>query len=158
MEESFLECLLPKYVGRSDEQSTFYIEKFVSYLRDGQIEDFMRHLQSFFADTPYELIRDTENHYQNVMFTLCRLLGYYTKAEYHTSDGRIDMVVKTERYVYVFEFKFDQSASVALSQINDKDYPLPFRCDSRRLFKVGVNFSSKTRNIDAWEWEKGRKN
>jgi hypothetical protein len=37
-----------------------------------------------------------------------------------------------------------------MQQINDKNYALPFATDNRRLIKVGVNFSSKTRNIERW--------
>jgi hypothetical protein len=51
------------------------------------------------------------------------------------------------------EFKFNGTAEEALAQINDKQYALPFECDKRHLIKVGVNFSSKTRNIDSWKIE-----
>ena len=89
------------------------------------------------------------------MFIICRLTGYYTEAEYDTSDGRIDMVVKTEKYIYVFEFKFNKTAKVALEQIDTKEYLLQFRLDGRKLCKIGVNFSEKTNNIDDYDfhWE-----
>ena len=48
------------------------------------------------------------------------------------------------------EFKFDGSAEEALKQIEKKGYAVPFANDSRQLIKAGVNFSSKTRNIDCW--------
>ena len=150
VEESFLHFLLPRYVGGSSERSDSCLEHLVKDLKQGDIEGFMQRVQAFFADTPYELIRDVENHYQNVMFTICRLMGYYTVAEYHTSRGRIDMMVATQKYRYVFEFKFDGTAERALSQIESRDYALPFVMDERELVKVGVNFSSKTRNIDNW--------
>ena len=73
----------------------------------------MKRLQSFFTDTPYELIRDLELHYQNVLFIIFKLLGFYTQAEYHTSEGRIDLIVKTAQYIYVMEFKLDGSAEEA---------------------------------------------
>ena len=150
VEQSFLNFLLPRYVGTTDNQSAFYIENFVRDLRKGDIDSFMERMKAFFADTPYELIRDMENHYQNVMFTVCRLMGYYTVAEYHTSHGRIDMTVKTSDYAYVFEFKFNKSAEEALAQIDAKYYGLPFVADNRKLVKIGVNFSGKTRNIDQY--------
>ena len=153
VEQSFLNFLLPRYTGNTDNRSSAYIEYFVRDLRKGDIESFLNRLKIFFADTPYELVRDLENHYQNVMFTICRLMGYYTKAEYHTSSGRIDMVVKAQQYVYVFEFKFNKTAEEALAQINAKDYPLPFGMDGQKTFKVGINFSKETRNIDGYVWE-----
>lgn len=153
VEQSFLKFLLPRYTGNTDNRSSVFIGYFVRDLRSGDIESFLNRMKSFFADTPYELIRDLENHYQNVMFTICRLMGYYTKAEYHTSSGRIDMVVKTQHYAYVFEFKFNKTAKEALEQIDNKDYPLPFSADGLKLFKIGINFSNETNNIDDFVWK-----
>ncbi|MDY6394237.1 MAG: PD-(D/E)XK nuclease domain-containing protein, partial [Bacteroidales bacterium] len=81
---------------------------------------------------------------------ICRLVGFYSQAEYRTSRGRMDMVIKTKDYIYVFEFKFDKSAKEALEQIDSKDYPLAFQQDERKLYKIGVNFSSQTKNIDEY--------
>ena len=104
-----------------------------------------------FADTPYELIRDLELHYQNVLFIVFKLVGFYVKAEYHTSEGRIDLVLQTDKFVYVIEFKLDGTAEDALRQINEKHYALPFEAGgNRRLFKIGVNFNAKMRNIEKW--------
>ena len=153
VEQSFLKFLLPRYTGNTDNRSSVFIGYFVQDLRKGDIESFLNRMKTFFADTPYELVRNLENHYQNVMFTVCRLLGYYTIAEYHTSNGRIDMVVKTPQFAYVFEFKFDKSAVEALAQIDEKDYPLPFQSDGRKVFKIGINFSKETRNIDDFVWK-----
>ncbi|MBP5495795.1 MAG: PD-(D/E)XK nuclease domain-containing protein, partial [Bacteroidales bacterium] len=65
--------------------------------------------------------------------------------------GRMDMVVQTADYIYIFEFKLDESADKALEQIEEKQYALPFAQDPRKLYKIGVNFSSKTRRIEGWE-------
>lgn len=153
VEQSFLNFLLPRYTGNTDNRSSAFIEYFVRDLRKGDIESFLNRMKTFFAGTPYELVRDLENHYQTVMFTVCRLMGYYTQAEYHTSNGRIDMVVKTQQFVYVFEFKFDKTAEEALAQIDTKDYSLPFQHDERKMFKIGINFSKETRNIDSFVWK-----
>ena len=104
----------------------------------------------FFADTPYELVRDLELHYQNVLFIVFKLLGFYTHAEYHTSKGRIDLTIQTDRYIYVMEFKLDGTAEEALRQIEEKHYAQPFLSDTRQLYKVGVNFSVQARNIEKW--------
>lgn len=153
VEQSFLKFLLPRYTGNTDNRSSVFIGYFVRDLRNGDIESFLNRMKAFFADTPYELIRDLENHYQNVMFTICRLMGYYTKAEYHTSSGRIDMVVTAQQYTYVFEFKFNKTAKEALAQIDAKDYPLPFSANGQKLFKIGINFSKETNNIDDFVWK-----
>lgn len=77
-------------------------------------------------------------------------MGFYTKVEYHTSEGRIDLVLQTDKYIYIMEFKLDGTAEEVLLQINEKQYALPFAADNRKLFKIGVNFSTQTRNIERW--------
>ena len=150
VEQSFLEFLLPRYVHTIDDKSASYLSKFIKDLRAGRIEDFLEKMKVFFAGIPYDIIKDTENYYQTILFLICRLVGFYSQAEYRTSRGRMDMVIKTKDYIYVFEFKFDKSAKEALEQIDSKDYPLAFQQDERKLYKVGVNFSSQTKNIDEY--------
>ena len=150
VEEVFIKYLLPFYVNMDEGKSIFHISRFVYEIEHGDYDAFLCRLQSFFADTPYELVRDLELHYQNVLFIIYKLLGFYVQAEYHTSNGRIDMILKTDKYVYVMEFKFDGTADEALKQIEER-YAVPFRKDPRQLIVMGVNFSSKTRNIDGWK-------
>ena len=150
VEEGFTKFLLPNYASLSSGNPSFEISSFVREVRGGNIDAFMRRLQSFFADTPYELARDLERHYQNVLFIVFKLLGFYTRAEYRTSNGRIDMVVKTDRYIYVMEFKLDGTAEEAIRQINEKGYAAPFASDGRTLYKIGVNFSNAIRGIERW--------
>ena len=107
-------------------------------------------MQSFFADTTYEVIRDQELHYENVLFIVFKLVGFYVNVEYHTNEGRIDLVLQTDKFIYIMEFKLNGTAEDALQQINDKNYALPFEMDGRKLFKIGVNFSAETRNIEKW--------
>lgn len=150
VEEGFIRFLMPFYTRVNKAEAPFEIQKFVREIENGQPDAFFRRLQSFFADTPYELISDLELHYQNVLFIIFKLVGFYTEAEYHTSEGRIDLILKTEKYVYVMEFKLEGTAEEALRQIEEKHYALPFESDFRQLFKIGVNFSNRARNIERW--------
>ena len=150
VEMGFMQFLFPNYTGMDNSDATFGIMSFVSDIESGNTDSFMKRLTTFFADTPYELARDLELHYQNVMFILFKLLGFYTHAEYHTSEGRIDMVVKTQDYIYVMEFKLDGTAEEAMQQIESKNYALPFECDGRKVVKIGVNFSYENRNVEKW--------
>ena len=156
VEEGFVKYLLPFYTSVSAPKTPFEIGQFVREIRSGDYDAFFRRLQSFFADTPYEVIagqkpeRDTELHYRNVLFIVFKLVGLYTQVEYHTSQGRIDLVLKTDRYIYVMEFKLNGTAEEALRQIEERQYALPFASDPRQVFKIGVNFSSVTRNIERW--------
>ena len=96
------------------------------------------------------MVKDLENHYQNILWLLFKLMGFYTHAEYHTSRGRIDLLVKTPLYIYVMEFKLDGTAEEAMAQINSKEYSLPFTVENQTVVKIGMNFSKETRNIEKW--------
>ena len=150
VEEGFIKFLMPYYTNVNKVESPFEIQQFVKEIESGKPDAFLRRLQSFFADTPYELIRDLEVHYQNVLFIVFRLVGFYVKAEYHTSEGRVDLVLQTDRYIYVMEFKLEGTAEEAMRQIEEKHYARPFEADPRQLFKIGINFDNKTRNIEKW--------
>ncbi len=150
VEDGFFRFLLPFYTSVDRVEAPFHIQKFVEEIRAGQPEAFLHRLKSFFADTPYELVKKLENHYQNVLYILCKLLGVYVRAEYHTSAGRIDLVLQTRDYTYVIEFKLDGTAEEALEQIMDESYSLPFDTGTTRVFRIGLNFSSETRNIEKW--------
>jgi hypothetical protein len=150
VEDGFLKFLLPSYTSIDKTQTAFFIVNFVKDIKAGRVDDFLKRLSSLFADTPYELVRDLENHYQNVLFIVTKLMGFYVKAEYHTSEGRIDLLLQTDAYTYVMEFKLDGTAEEAMQQIEVKNYAQPFAADRRTLVKVGVNFSSTTRNIERW--------
>lgn len=91
MEEGFVRFLIPYYTRFNKIEAPFEIQKFVQEIERGEPDAFFRRLQSFFADTPYELVKELELHYQNVLFIVFKLVGFYVKAEYHTSQGRIDL-------------------------------------------------------------------
>lgn len=107
----------------------------------------MQRLQSMFSSIPYEMEMGNERNLHNALFMLLYLLGIYVKTEYHTSAGRIDMFIKTEKFYYIIELKLNKSATEALQQIEDKNYALPFSSDNQKIIKVGVNFSTSTRTI-----------
>ena len=150
VKEGFVNFLMPYYTPISETESPAFIGKFVREVKAGRVDDFMRRLKALMADTPYELIRDLENHYQNVMYIITKLMGLYIQAEYRTSRGRIDLLIGTDKYVYIIELKLDGSAEEALSQINAKDYALPFAVDGREVVKIGANVTSETRNLERW--------
>ena len=109
-------------------------------------------LTSLFANITYTLKSDPFEHYfQAVIYLVFTLLGKFTVCEMHTFSGRIDCVVSAKDFIYLFEFKRDDTADAALAQINAKDYALPFAADSRKLIKIGVSFDSETRKLSGWE-------
>ena len=159
--EGFVKYLAPFYLDNREQRSVFDIEKFTSDVREGNPEQFFGRLKSLFASAPYDSVKgDKENHFQNMMWVVFKMMGFYSQTEYHTSDGRIDLLLETPKYRYIMEFKLDGTAEEALRQIKDKNYQLQFFADSlahvdgqggaKHTYIVGVNFSKETRTIDKW--------
>lgn len=151
VEEGFTNYLLPYYTHVGSDQGPMFVGRFVTDLEQGKIDDFMKRMQVMFYNTDYKIVGDAELYFQNAFYIVTILLGFYVDVERTISDGRIDMVVKTKDYIYIFEFKYDKSADVALQQIEDKGYTKPFEADPRKLIKIGVNFSREHRCIDDWK-------
>ena len=150
VEQGFFRFLLPHYASVSTSRSPYEIQRFVGEVRQGDVDGFLDRLRTFFDDTPYELARYREVHYQNILYIVFKLMGFHTEVEYRTSRGRVDLVLKTADYIYVMEFKLDGTAEEAMRQIEEKGYAAPFAADGRKVIKVGVNFSEETRSIDKW--------
>ena len=151
VEEGFADYLLPFYTNVKQGDSAFFIGNFIRELRHGLVDDFMHRMETMLADTDYKVVGDSELYFQNAFYLISRMLGFYTDVERETSNGRMDMTVKTKDYIYIFEFKLNGSADDALRQIDEKGYAKPFALDNRKLIKVGVNFSLEKRCIEEWK-------
>lgn len=148
---AFFRDLIPYYQKDRSSKGRETLEKIVDSLYDGQPEMTMRCLQIYFAGIDYSLKMENENNFHNAMFLLFNLLGLETKAEVHTSDGRIDLEVETDDYIYIIELKYDHSAEEALRQIEEKKYYLKYELDSRKIFLIGASFNAQSRRIDDWK-------
>ena len=149
VEQGFAQFMANYYYG-GNRNGGFSIRKFVKAVEAGEAETFMTLLQAFYADEDYQLVGALEKYFQNSLLMLFKLMGFYVQVERHTSRGRMDVTVQTRDYVYILELKVDQSAEKALQQIDEKRYAAPFAADPRKLFKIGVCFSSEERGISAW--------
>ena len=146
----FMNFLVPFYTPMKNNDQGFYIGKFIQELRTGDYEAFLTRLEAFFAGIPYELNDQTERHYQVIFYLVFKLMGQFTEAEVRSSRGRADAVVKTPKYIYVFEFKLNGTAEEALKQIDEKGYLIPYKVDHREVVKIGVEFSAESRNLSHW--------
>lgn len=146
----FLNFVSPFYTPIAQTDTSFYIGKFIRELESGDVDAFLTRLRCFFAGIPYDLNDRTERHYQTVFYLVFQLMGQFTETEVRSARGRADAVVKTPDYIYVFEFKLNDSAEAALRQIDEKGYLLPYQADGRKVVKVGVAFEKEERNIGEW--------
>ena len=152
VEEGFINFLLPLYSSAGTD-SPFIVDEFVHDVETGKPEQFMQRMKAFFADTSYQVVGNAELYFQNVMYLVFKMMGFYTQVERPTSDGHMDAIIQTADYIYIIECKLDGSADEALEQIATNHYDAPFAMDKRKLIKIGINFSSETRGVESWKIE-----
>ena len=155
VKKGFLSLVASNYFN-TRESIYSWIRNAAFQLEDGKIEDFRTGLTSFLAGIPYimrrkENERERERYFQYTFYLIMRLISVYTVyIEKLQSQGRVDCIVETPDYVYIFEFKLDGTACEAIRQINEKGYALEYSSDKRRIYKIGASFSSETGTIADW--------
>jgi len=107
-------------------------------------------LKSHIAAIPHANRSNMEENYQNIIYSIFRLLGAEIHNEVHMNNGRIDSVIVNRDHIYIFEFKMNQPAKVAIAQIKEKGYATPYLNDGKPITLIGINFSRKKRNIVEW--------
>ena len=154
----FIDMLASSYFS-SGEMVSSWIFDVNRDLRGGKIEDFMRKMTSLLSSVTYRFQRkqdafECERYFQYTFYLIMQMIGHYnTMVEKETSEGRIDCVVECPNYVYVMEFKKDGSAQSALEQIRERGYTKPYLADKRKVFSIGVNFSSEKGTIEEYVFE-----
>ena len=117
--------------------------------------------QAFFASIPYEWYTNNdiaryEGYYASVFYSYFAALGLDITVEDSTSRGRLDMAVRFNDNVYLFEFKVVETASegAAMAQLKDKRYADKYRALGQPIHLVAVEFSKDARNVAAFEIER----
>lgn len=155
VKRGFLTMVASSYFGDKMETAS-WIRKAVSQLKKGELDDFRIGMTSFLASIPYtmrrkENEREKERYFHYTFYLIMRLISVYTVyTEKVQSHGRVDCIVETPDYVYIFEFKLDGTADEALRQIEEKGYAREYESDNRKLYKIGAVFSSETGTIEEW--------
>ena len=149
----FLNSLVPSVLGSRAKWDPKLLINLIIYLEAGELELFFNSLEELFASIPYpeDKAPKYEKEWSRQLFLILSLMGAYTSCEVHMATGRADCVVKTPDYIYVFEFKLDKPVEDALSQIDDKGYAVPYTADNRKLYKIGVVFSTEKRNVSDYK-------
>lgn len=96
--------------------------------------------------------RERERYFHYTFYLLMCMVSCYTVySEKQQSEGRVDCIIETSGYIYIFELKLDGTAEDALQQIDEKGYDRPYEADGRQLYRIGVSFSSETGTIADWK-------
>lgn len=154
VKRGFLTMVASSYFDKTETAS--WIRKAASQLKKGELDDFRAGLTSFLASIPYtmrrkENEREKERYFHYTFYLIMRLISVYTVyTEKVQSQGRVDCIVETPNYVYIFEFKLDGTAEEAMRQIEEKGYAKEYGADTRKLYQIGAVFSSETGTIEEW--------
>ena len=151
VERGFFDFLLPYYTSHRKSSVDGYLYKMTVAISQGRPDELLQVIQTMLAGRSYMVAgADKEKDFQNTLYLIFIMLGYNVQVEQATSQGRIDVTIQTKDYIYIIELKLDKSAEEALQQIKDNHYALPFQTDARKLYLIGVNFSSETRTVEKW--------
>ena len=150
-----LKNLAPNYLSPVQLDNSSLIGDFLEKLYDYDIEGAMLRLKAYLASISNRLSNKNERDFQTVFYLIFNLMGAYMRVEEDSAIGRADAVVYMPDAVFVFELKYDGSAEEAIKQIDDKGYLIPYSADGKRLYKIGVNFSSSQRTINDWIIKEG---
>ena len=152
VKDSMLQYLIAGFSKGSYAQSTPIVLKLRKAFLENNFEKIIGIINSLFKSIPSHIfIKDKEAYYHSVVFLVFQYLGQFIEAEVHTSDGRIDALVQTDSHIYVIEFKLDESADIALQQIQEKGYIDKYQQLDKHLVGVGINFSSSSKSVEGWK-------
>ena len=117
--------------------------------------------RAFFASIPYEWytrndIASYEGYYASVFYSWFAASGLDVTVEDSSSHGRLDMAVRLNDNVYLFEFKVVETEpeGAAMAQLKERRYADKYRASGRPIYLVAVEFSRETRNLAAFEVER----
>ena len=150
--KGLFENLAVRYLEKDGNYIYNHVREVRKLLEERRIDEAMERLRTFMAGIPYEFAdKATELHYENNLFIIFVLVGVDARPEWHTSQGRIDLLLRMRNFIYVIELKRDGTPEQALEQIREKDYTRQFTGDPRPVVELGITFSTETRNITAWK-------
>jgi hypothetical protein len=147
VENAFLNNLVEEFSGQGLAVSKRFGSAIKESLEKNDVKSFIEKMQAFFAAIPYTLVTgDVEKYYHLVFYLVLKLAMGKMNAEHFSNSGRMDMVVETDHYIYIMEFKMG-SAAKALKQINDKAYYEQYLAQPKKIILMGMGFHAKKRNI-----------
>ncbi len=148
--EAFSDSLVSTYSKKPPSMVSIIFRELYESLRRNEMERFFNALNSYYADIDYDLKNKTEKCYQLIFYLIFSNLNYRVDMEVKTNKGRMDAVVETPDYIYIFEFKLDESPEEAINQIKEREYFQKYALSNKKLVLLGVNFASKTGEVDGW--------
>ncbi len=153
--EGFIDVLAADYFkGRIRPDS--WVNKTNTALLNGDVERVMKLMQALLSGITYRFQRkddifESERYFHYTFYLILQMIATYrVVVEKESSEGRADCIIECPNFVYIIEFKLNDSAAAALQQIKDKGYALPYAADSRKIIYLGIKFSSGTGTVEEY--------
>lgn len=157
VEAALNDALLPVY-GADHRSAIMNRSRLLKSLQKQDMSALQQSIHALFASIPNDWYRkntlaDFEGHYASVFYSQLAALGLNVRAEDITNKGRIDLSLRLEQQVYLFEFKVveDQATGTAIQQLIAKDYADKFKEPDIQITLVGIEFSKAERNVVGFE-------
>ena len=149
--DGFIQCLMAEYSGKgglldNDLQSLY------ENINADDAEGFLLMIKHIIGQIPFENSEPNmmEIHFRNMLYLMIRFTGHDVSVEHPVLGGRIDVFFETDKCAYIIECKRDESAKIALSQIDEKKYAKKISSPQKAVVKIGANFSTKEKNLTEW--------
>ena len=152
-----MSSLFPNYVQQTAVVGETTVTRMYQLIRDEKMNEALIELQEYLLTVPYCRGAKSEGHYQQMLYIIFSLLGYYVDVEVHTATGRVDLVMRTSYALYLIELKINSTADAAMAQIELKNYDKRFSQLNLPIIKVGINFSTDKHTITDWVIDDPRK-
>jgi hypothetical protein len=165
VEDSFSEMMLGDYMHQHPARMTTTVLDLQEAFVKNDIRNVLTIIQSMFKSLPSHFFAEdivtkdkqgnikiikkavNENFYHAVIYLTFSILGVRMPVEVSTNEGQIDAVVETSTHIYIFEFKKNRKAPVAIQQMKDKNYAAHYSLSKKQIVLVGVCFTMQKRGI-----------
>ena len=114
---------------------------------------------AFFASIPHDWFRNNpiaqyEGYYASVFYAYFASLGLDIVPEESSNAGRLDMAVRFNGNVYLFEFKVVElePEGAALAQLKARGYADKYRDRNEPIHLIGVEFSREQRRVVGFDF------
>ena len=151
--ESFTKYIVAALTDNDPASVGSLLSDMVQALNTHTIDLFCELLQSLLAHIPYNLYIKQERYFHSLFQFLGTLLSFEIQSEIVTDRGRIDLVITTQKYIYIFEFKFNTSPDVALRQIEENKYYERYLAARQHIVLIGLAFNYVQDKLTL-EWHK----
>ncbi|MCB0839307.1 MAG: ATP-binding protein [Bacteroidetes bacterium] len=168
VKNAMMHNLVEAFTFKKPSQVSNALIKMERGLEEGKPELFVKNLTVLLSDISYHLLPKKkknqsefevwEGYFHTIVYLITSFMGMSVKSEITSHKGRLDLMVESDDFIYLMEFKLDKPAKDAIKQIKNRKYAAAYANSPKTVFLMGIGFSKEERNVETWEsevWERG---